>query len=78
MIVFTAFIYSNFKNSNMAIKHSSEINIKVGLDENRVPEKPILVPWEAPITMTPGWSYNENAKYKTIIYGIHNNFYDFL
>ncbi len=23
----------------MAIKHSSEINIKVGLDENRVPEK---------------------------------------
>jgi len=23
----------------MAVKHSSEINIKVGLDENRVPEK---------------------------------------
>lgn len=39
--------------------------------ENRVPEKPVLVPWEAPITMTPGWSYNENARYKSTRQLVH-------
>lgn len=39
--------------------------------ENRVPDKPVLVPWEAPITMAPGWSYNKNHKYKSTRELIH-------
>ena len=39
--------------------------------ENRVPEKPVLVPWEAPITMAPGWSYNEHHQYKSTRQLVH-------
>ncbi len=55
----------------MAIKHNSEINIKVGLDENRVPEK---LHWsaedgaidnmEAKALMLSVWDSNEKDTYK--------------
>ncbi len=39
--------------------------------ENKIPEKAITVPWESCITMAPGWSYNENHKYKPARQLIH-------
>lgn len=34
--------------------------------EQKIPEEPILVPWESCITMAPGWSYNEHHEYKSV------------
>ncbi len=34
--------------------------------ENKVPDEALLVPWEACITMTGGWAYNKNQKYKSV------------
>lgn len=39
--------------------------------ENRIPEKAIENPWESCITMTDGWSYNKNHKYKPVRQLIH-------
>ncbi|MDN5204785.1 alpha-L-fucosidase [Fulvivirgaceae bacterium BMA10] len=39
--------------------------------ENRIPEHAIPVPWESPITMAPGWSYNKNHQYKSVRRLVH-------
>lgn len=39
--------------------------------EQAIPEHAIQVPWESCITMTSGWSYNENHKHKSVRQLIH-------
>ena len=55
----------------MAVKHSSEINIKVGLDENKVPEKlhwsaedGAINDMEAKALLLSVWDSNEKDTYK--------------
>ncbi len=55
----------------MAVKHSSEINIKVGLDENKVPEKlhwsaedGAISDMEAKALLLSVWDSNEKDTYK--------------
>ncbi|MDZ7262318.1 MAG: alpha-L-fucosidase, partial [candidate division KSB1 bacterium] len=39
--------------------------------EQKVPEKALTVPWEACITMAPGWSYNKEHHYKPVWQLVH-------
>jgi len=39
--------------------------------EQKIPDHALNVPWESCITMAPGWSYNENHKYKPVRQLIH-------
>ncbi len=39
--------------------------------EQKIPEKALNVPWEACITMAPGWSYNKHHQYKSVRMLVH-------
>ena len=39
--------------------------------EQKIPEKPLSVPWESCITMAEGWSYNKNHTYKPVRQLLH-------